>query len=376
MEQIVKAVKMSGTKHKDMENKESRTANPEIAKGLLNSVKNSATVNQNYKNKLFYGRSANQRIDDAKTKPIPKMLFGELWFQGEITILFSDTNLGKSALAVMVADSITKGSNIQPFEMEATPQKVLYLDFEMSDKQFEKRYSQNFRDHYQFSNDFIICELLNYVDYSDFGYETYQQFLEDEIEKLVKRSGSKVLIVDNITYLGTKLEKSDGAIPLMKFLYKLKKENDLSILVLAHTPKRDETRPISMNDLGGSKHLQNFCDAMTAIGRSQQGNDIRYLKQLKMRSCPERYGIEYVPSFKLEQSGSFLGFYFLDFCHENEHLKNRTAIFKEKETKIWDVYENNPGMSFRRIAEVAESSKSTVERVIKKKTSTIPIDGS
>jgi hypothetical protein len=357
-----------------MENKESRTDNPAIAKGLLNSVKDSTKDNQSFGNKLFIGRSANQRINDAKTKPIPKMLLGELWYQGEITILFSDTNLGKSALGVMIADSITKGNQIPPFEMEAQPQKVLYLDFEMSDKQFEKRYSRNFQDHYSFSDNFFIYELLNYVDYNDYGYESYQQFLESEIERLIKHSQSKVLIVDNITYLGTKLEKSDGAIPLMKFLYKLTKQYDLSIMVIAHTPKRDDTRPMSMNDMGGSKHLQNFCDAMIAIGRSQQGKDIRYLKQLKMRSCPEHYGIENVPSFRLEQKDSFLGFYFLDFCHENEHLKSRDRGSEETESKVYDVYTSNPGMSLRRIAEVAGTSKSTVERVIRKKTKTISID--
>jgi hypothetical protein len=165
--------------------KEGRTDDPAVAKGLLKTVKDSTKNNDNLNNKLFLGRNANQRINDAKTKSIPKMLFGELWYQGEITILFSDTNLGKSVLGVQIADSITKGSRIPPFEMEAKPQKVLYLDFEMSDKQFEKRYSRNFEDHYFFSNNFIIYELLNFVDFSDYGYDSYQLFLEAEIENLV-----------------------------------------------------------------------------------------------------------------------------------------------------------------------------------------------
>jgi len=58
---------------------------------------------------MFIIKSANTWIEEAKNKPIPKMLFGEFWYEGEICILFADTNLGKSSLAVQIADSITKG---------------------------------------------------------------------------------------------------------------------------------------------------------------------------------------------------------------------------------------------------------------------------
>lgn len=52
----------------------------------------------------------------------------------------TNTNLGKSILAVQIADSISEGESIRGFKLEAEKQKVLSFDFEMSDKQFEKRY--------------------------------------------------------------------------------------------------------------------------------------------------------------------------------------------------------------------------------------------
>jgi len=45
---------------------------------------------------LFTVKTANRWIEQAKTRPIPQMLFSEFWFEGELCILFADTNLGKS----------------------------------------------------------------------------------------------------------------------------------------------------------------------------------------------------------------------------------------------------------------------------------------
>lgn len=54
----------------------------------------------------------------------------------------------------------------------------------------------------------------------------------------------------------------------MIHLNNLKKRYGLSILVLAHTPKRSMECPITSNDLAGSKRLYNFFDSVFAIGKS------------------------------------------------------------------------------------------------------------
>jgi RecA-family ATPase len=58
---------------------------------------------------LFTVKTASRWIEQAKTRPIPQMLFSEFWFEGELCILFADTNLGKSILAVQIGNSISKG---------------------------------------------------------------------------------------------------------------------------------------------------------------------------------------------------------------------------------------------------------------------------
>jgi hypothetical protein len=103
--------------------------------------------------------TTNEWIEYAKNNPIPLMLFGELWFEKEMAILFSDTNLGKSIVAVQIANSLSKGMSTANLTNQCPAQKVLYLDFELTSKQFENRYSTDFDDHYIFDDNFLRSEL-------------------------------------------------------------------------------------------------------------------------------------------------------------------------------------------------------------------------
>ncbi len=69
-------------------------------------------------------KTANQAVSDASTRPDPVQLYLELWYEGEVCCLFADSNLGKSIFAVQMADEIARTRN------------VLYVDCELSDKQF------------------------------------------------------------------------------------------------------------------------------------------------------------------------------------------------------------------------------------------------
>ena len=243
-------------------------------------------------NNFFTLMPANSWIERARTQPIPQMLFGEFWFEGELCILFSDTNLGKSILGVQIGDSISKGKAINGFKLEANKQPILYYDFELSEKQFEERYSIKYTNHYSFDNNFIRVEINRDAEIPD--NIPIDDFLYQSLEQNIVETGSKILIIDNITYLKDDNEKAKDALPLMKYLKSIKSKYNLSILVLAHTPKRDLTKPISRNDLSGSKMLINFCDSSFSIGESSKDNAIRYLKQIKQRNTEQIYDSENV----------------------------------------------------------------------------------
>lgn len=273
---------------------------------------------------LFTIQDANQWLENAKLRPVPKMLFGELWFEGELCILFADTGKGKSILAVQIGDSISKGEDIGIFRLEAGKQKVLYFDFELSDKQFEARYSTKngdyFTNHYLFDQNFKRGE-INQNSFMPDHFRDFQEYLNFSLEYEIGQTETHILIVDNITYLKNATETAKDALPLMKELIRLKKKYNLSILALAHTPKRDLTRPLTVNDLQGSKMLSNFADSIFAIGESAKDKNLRYLKQIKARNTEIIYDAENVATCQITKPNNFLMFEFLNFGSEREHLK-------------------------------------------------------
>lgn len=297
----------------------------------IDIINNDIIINQeklkakSFENGCLVIKEANTWIEEAKARPIPNMLFSELWYEDEVCILFSDTNLGKSILAVQIADSISKGCAISGFKFQGAAKKVLYLDFELSDKQFENRCSQEYDNHYKFSSNFLRAELNSELDIPK-EFKSLEEYLCSSLSETINKTKATVLIVDNLTYLSHENEKAKEALSLMKALKKLSKEESLSILVLSHSPKRDESKPISKNDLAGSKMLMNFCDSSFAIGISSQDPSFRYIKQIKQRNTEHKYHSENVVLCELEKETNFLEFHFIDFVSEREHLKQNGLI--------------------------------------------------
>ena len=277
---------------------------------------------------LFTVKPANEWIEQAKNRPIPKQLFGKLWFENELCILFSDANLGKSIIAVQIGNAISRGETIKGFSLEADRQPVLYFDFELGDKQFECRYSDNFVNSYSFDNNFIRVEINPDSEVpTSTDFETY---LIKELERVISETKIKIVIIDNITFLKNGTETAKDALPLMKHLKALKARYNLSILVLAHTPKRDLSKPITRNDLQGSRMLMNFCDSSFAIGESFTDTHLRYIKQVKQRNCESIYDADNVIVCEITKPDNFLGFEFIGFGVEREYLKSQSENAREE----------------------------------------------
>ena len=318
---------------------------------------------------LFKVKTANEWLELAKTSPIPEMLFGEFWHEGEISILFSDSNLGKSILSVQIADSISKGQQIPGFKLEAKKQPVLYFDFELSAKQFEVRYSikneaqKVFENHYSFDDNFKRIEINPDAEIPT--ESTFENYLNQSLEQSIIETGAKILIIDNITYLKNETEQAKHALPLMKYLKALKSKYGLSILALAHTPKRDLSRPITQNDLGGSKMLYNFIDSCFAIGQSNTDKNLRYIKQIKARNTAMIYDTENVIVCQIDKPYNFLAFEFIDYGAEREHLKQVTE--KDRESTIEQAKElSQKGYSQRQISNELGISLGAVNKYLKK----------
>ena len=301
--------------------------------------------------KLTLVRSANECLAEASGQPELKTLFGTLWHQGEIAFLFADTGVGKSLLAVQIADALSMGKpQYCQMRNEAGRQRVLLYDFELSDRMFHRRYSDGIANSHVFADE-LFRGLLSpeSLELST----AFEERLMEAIESDIVATEAQVLVLDNITALSMKTTAdADAALQIMKHLKKLQLKYDLSMLVLAHTTKLPQGLPIELNHMGGSKHLSNFADTVFTLGRSSRGEDFRYLKQVKARNAELFYHRDNVLVLEKAKRAGFLGFEFEEFSSEMEELGTDDA--EDKVQKIHTVKTMQAqGKSIRDIAKVS-----------------------
>lgn len=141
----------------------------------------------------------------------------------------------------------------------------------------------------------------------------------------------------------------------------------MAILVLAHTPKRDETRPITLNDLAGSKYLANFADSIFALGKSSKDSGLRYIKQLKTRATALHYGSENVIVCSLDKIDNFLRYEFVEYADEREHLKQMISReASDLDNQIIALNQSEPNLSLRMIAGRLNTNQMRVKRTLER----------
>jgi len=311
------------------------------------------------KSPIFTVRTASRCMEDAKSIPTPMMLFDELWFEQELCILFADTNVGKSLLAVQIAQSIANGTAIPGFRLGVPGQGVLYYDFELNDKQFEKRYTDSQGNSYQFSPNFYRI-----------GYNPdckvpriRSQDVFTEIRGHIESFHSHVLIIDNLSYFAsTSLETAQEAIDFMRAMKILKEEYRLSIMLLAHTPKRNRSFSINEVDLAGSAGLSRVTDSLIAIGIGGDSSDQRYIKQIKVRSAMLCYGSDNVIKCRLAPQDGMLGVVVEGYCEESDLL--RTPDRQEVNDRVILLRAKDPSLSQAEIARQLGVNKMRVSRIL------------
>ncbi len=262
----------------------------------------------------------------------------------------------------------------EPFGVTTDPQRVLYLDFELTDEQFAARYTDPDEGAYYADTDLLFSQNLirsppRENPFVPEEFEDHHSFLIHSVADTIEFSNARVVIVDNITWLSASTEHSAAAQRLMRTLVDLKNRLGLSILVIAHTPKMRRGMPIELNHLHGSKMLANFADNIIGMGRSSNSNDLRYLKPLKQRNAAARFDEKCVPVFRLARDGRMLGFTFVDNEPESRHLEGylrgaalTEAIRQDRMTRAVEL--SNAGDSFREIAEKLGVGIATVARYL------------
>ena len=225
---------------------------------------------------FIMGQSLNSMMMKEQRKPVPEILWGgdgngnALWFENEFAILFGRTNTGKSLYAVQIAEHISG-------ELGKT---VLYLDLELSMKQFQERYTSRDGELH------VWPDNLHRPDLSMIGDGLYDsvRFLP-LIRRMMAKVNARVLLLDNLTFLvNNGGMKAEDVKPICQEFCNWAKEG-YSILVVNHTPKIQPFTPLDINHCLGSSMLTNFVQSVFAIGTdSSNPSTGRYVKQLKSRN--------------------------------------------------------------------------------------------
>ena len=300
---------------------------------------------------LFELETANEAIQNAMNMPDPVYLYDVLIQEKELIILFADTGIGKTVYAMQAAIHIASNGY-----------KVLFLDLELSKKQYQKRYTNDSGVPY------VMPETLFRIGYSrlrsvpkDIDYTDY---FFDSLRRLITETNADVVFIDNLTKLAAgDTDSAKATIPILERLNVLRDEN-LTIIAIEHNKKVDSTRPIQLNDLQGSKMKANLVDSIFTIGRSSKDKYLRYVKQIKVRDGEVRYDTDNVMTMEINKEQGFLGFSIRGYCNEHDHLKQQTQ--SEREQQIADAGQLfSIGVSKREIARRFGVSEGAVRKWLK-----------
>jgi hypothetical protein len=335
------------------------TITPKQIKTLNNLLRSPADSED-----AFIIKPAADFLQEPDNRADAGMLFGDFWYEGELCILFADTNVGKSVLAVQIADALSRGEPLPRFAMQKEPATVLYFDFELNDRQFSKRYTSDLHGQYEF-NPNLHRVIFNPNAAGAYKFDSYHAYITNALENMLITSQAKIIIIDNITCLHTGTQAAATALSLMQNLQSIKNKYGLSVLVLAHTPKRNPAKPVTRNDLQGSKMLINFADSAFSLGESQLQADMRYLKQIKQRSGTQVYGAGNVYLCQIMKPFNNLYFEFIGPANEADHLLHFTEQQrKSSEDRIIQLHQQ--GRTTRQIAAETGRPYTTVFRLVKK----------
>lgn len=310
-------------------------------------VNEDETTTEPNKNRLLLDMAMKTALERGKRMPDKKQLYKEFWFENEICILFAEQGKGKTILAMQIATEISK------------EEKVLYLDYEMGDKQLFNRYSEKGIE-FKFNDNFL------HPKEKDIFFETdRKRNIIKYIIKMNKDFGIKIIIIDNISALSSQLESSGAMIKLMTSLNEIKKELGISVLLLGHTKKRNKKQPIIDNDLSGSKKLIALVDSAFAINSSISNDKLLYIKQIKCRECDMKYGRDNVITCFIEKFDSFLQLVETGFDME-DNLLDKNSGGTSKAQYFQYIYEQHLlGRSNREIAKVLDVSEGTIRNYLK-----------
>lgn len=280
-------------------------------------------------NSMVEARPANEWLrpepHEKRSKREAGDLFGTLWREGELAVLAAETGVGKSILAVQIAESIARGK--KPFrepqqQMSFGPptppvaklfphprrQRVLYLDLETSPAKMRERYTcpspilGKLPVSYRFAAFFERSGYAEDLKAPEHFRGDMARYLRHSVDLAIRYSEANVIIIDDLASLEPSAPRSNGPARWLRRFRAMAAQGH-SFLILTHLKSsppclggvaaalggrggRNSLRPLSLSDLTLGHQIAELADTVIAIGRTTYGPEYRYIKVLKSKNAP------------------------------------------------------------------------------------------
>lgn len=248
-------------------------------------------------------------VTDERLEPVCR-LWGDFWRQGELALLFGEQGVGKSALAVQIADAVSRGVGGGGMAVECGMQKVLFCDAEREARVFERRFGGLGANFMRVGID---------PQYGTPGYLGQAYF--DALENALVDSGAKVLVIDSIAAI----KNMACYVPKQELYFAsrlraLQRRLDLSVLVVTDTQGIGHGGRLLYRHIAGGKYWAGFANSAFGMGFCSSAAAMRYLIQFK---STERlvYRADNVLCCEVVSEKDFTGFRFTGTGREADLLR-------------------------------------------------------
>lgn len=266
-----------------------------------------------------------------------------LWMENDLSIFFGPAGIGKSTFAVQLAIDVTHKKK----------EPVMYIDCELSEAEFMQRFSSAYLGPLFWRTAPNVNELASL----NAKKVTYA------IKNFYNKLKIKYFIIDNMSIILDDATNYDKAKHFILEFKSLVDDNpDLSIMLIGHTPKRDNAFPVTPDSLAGSKALLNFIKSAFAIMPSVQGKNIVYVEQVKARNNEIIFDDKNVLVYKREKKNNILLFTDIGTGKESDHLFTQKNIIDSTERNKLIFKLNGEGKTLKEISDACTQKGMPISR--------------
>lgn len=311
----------------------------------------------------FQSRSIGEVFEAGAKEPERLRIFGDFLRQQTNTLLYSNTNYGKSMLAFQIAVNAATGNsfeNNEIFRNECPPMRVLLVDMEMDDYTLTDRHARAW-DHY---DNTLLNDNLHILHENPDASAVYGDTLLKLIEDAAIKSKAELIIIDNLTKICPDLLKADTVSIAIDTLRRIRQKTGASFLVIGHTIKTLQNSAITENSYYGSAHIANFFTEIFYLDKTITGKFFLKHAKTKQRDA----WTDTVPVLRRgDHDRDGVGFTFeslqsidqVQMPHANQTFKRKPSDYKHEIKLMTEI-----GISQTKIAEIFGCSRSAICQLI------------